>query len=170
MVVRKIEAFRGAPYDDAGAAGGGRWTYGFGSTRDPLGQPVGPGTAPISEAQAVLLLQRDMGGARDGVRRLVRTLLVTCQATALISWTYNLGEGHLATSTMLSCINEGRMDRVPSEMRQWINHLGKPSLGLLRRRWAEAAIFQGLDAASSIERAWAEIKGLQDWPEFGLAS
>jgi len=55
---------------------------------------------------------------------------------------------------------------VPEEMRNWINQEGRPLVGLLRRRWAEAAIFQGTDAMNAVVRAWRDIDSLDDWPAF----
>ena len=88
------------------------------------------------------------------------------EAAALISWTYNLGEGNLKTSTMLKRINAKRKSDVPEEMRKWINQEGKPLLGLLRRLWVEAAIFRSMDPANAVTRAWNEIDDLSDWPAF----
>ena len=48
--------------------------------------------------------------------------------------------------------------RVPRELEEL--------LGLLRRRWAEAAIFVGLDPTDACVRAWREIDDLGDWPAF----
>ncbi len=67
---------------------------------------------------------------------------------------------------MLTRINANQKADVPGEMRKWINHEGKPLVGLLRRRWAEAAIFLGLDATNACVRAWKEIDSLNDWPPF----
>ena len=162
-VVQRIEAFRAVPYDD----GGGTWTYGWGSTRDVNGMPVTASTPPIAPAHALALLQRDMAAAAAAVRRLVRVILHAQEAAALISWTYNLGEGNLARSTMLAALNAERRQDVPGQMRLWIYDAGQPSLGLLRRRWAEAAIFVGIDPTQAVDRAWAEISALGEWPAFG---
>jgi lysozyme len=51
-------------------------------------------------------------------------------------------------------------------MRKWIGQEGKPLVGLLRRRWAAAAIFTGIEPASACVRAWREIDSLDDWPAF----
>ncbi len=67
---------------------------------------------------------------------------------------------------MLKRINANAKSDVPDEMRKWINQAGKPLLGLLRRRWAEAAIFKGMDGKDAVTRAWNEIDDLSDWPPF----
>lgn len=37
---------------------------------------------------------------------------------------------------------------------------------LLRRRWAEAAIFRGMEPSVAVTRAWNEIGTPGDWPPF----
>lgn len=163
-VVKRIEGFYSKPYDDNGSQPGGTWTIGYGSIVDAMGNPVKPSTKAVTEAQAQTLLERDMEGAARDVKLRVKVGLMECEAAALISWVYNLGGGNLAKSTMLRRINAGLKGDVPAEMRKWIHHEGKPLVGLLRRRWAEAAIFMGTDATDACVRAWREIDSLDDWP------
>jgi lysozyme len=165
-VVKRIEGFFSKPYDDNGSQPGGTWTIGYGTIIDAMGKPVSPSTPPITEAQAQALLMRDMEGAARDVKLRVKVPLAECEAAALISWVYNLGAGNLAQSTMLRRINAGQKGDVPAEMRKWINQEGKPLVGLLRRRWAEAAIFMGMDPVDACVRAWREIDSLDDWPPF----
>jgi lysozyme len=168
VVVKKIEGFSATPYDDNGSQPGGTWTIGYGTIIDAQSKPVTSKTPPVTEAQAVTLLIRDMNGSAEAVARRVKATitLTDSEAAALISWTYNLGEGNLATSTMLKRINANAKSDVPDEMRKWINQAGKPLLGLLRRRWAEAAIFKGMDGKDAVTRGWNEIDDLGDWPPF----
>jgi lysozyme len=67
---------------------------------------------------------------------------------------------------MLRRLNAGDFAAVPGEMRKWTSQEGRPLLGLLRRRWAEAAIFQGMDATNACVLAWRSIEQLEDWPAF----
>jgi len=165
-VIKRIEGFFATPYDDNGGKPGGTWTIGYGTIVDAGGHPVTPQTPPITEAQAEALLCRDMEGAARDVRLRVKVPLASCEAAALISWTYNLGGGSLGKSTMLTRLNADQRQDVPLEMRKWINQEGKPLVGLLRRRWAEAAIFVGIEPAAACVRAWREIDSLDDWPAF----
>jgi lysozyme len=165
-VVKRIEGYYGTPYDDNGAKPGGTWTIGYGTIIDAQGKPVSALTPPITESEAEALLMRDMQGAANEVKLRVKVPLAEYEAAALISWTYNLGGGNLAKSTMLIRINAGQKSDVPEEMRKWIYQEGKPLVGLLRRRWAEAAIFIGIDATNACVRAWKEINSLDDWPSF----
>jgi lysozyme len=165
-VVKRLEGFFPEPYDDNGDKPGGTWTIGYGTIVDANGNRVTAATPRVTEAEAEALLLRDMEGAAAAVKRRVSVSINEAEAAALISWTYNLGEGSLRKSTMLVRLNAGDRAGVPDEMRKWINQEGKPLVGLLRRRWAEAAIFQGMDATNAVVRAWRDIDSLDDWPPF----
>ncbi len=71
-VVKKIEGFSATPYDDNGSKPGGTWTIGYGTIVDAQGKAVTPQTPPITEAQAVTLLIRDMDGSAQAVARRVK--------------------------------------------------------------------------------------------------
>ena len=62
---------------------------------------------------------------------------------ALVSWTYNLGPSNLNASTMLKVLNSGDYDGVPEQIKRWNKAGGKVLEGLIRRREAEALLFQG---------------------------
>ena len=64
---------------------------------------------------------------------------------ALVSWTYNLGPTNLNSSTMLRVLNEGKHDEVPAQMKRWNKASGQVKQGLVRRREAEALMFEGKD-------------------------
>ena len=81
-VVKRIEGFFSAPYDDNGALPGGTWTIGYGSIVDANGHPVSPATPPITEAEAEKWLRRDMEGYR---------LVVEVQFAAGIVWAKFVG-------------------------------------------------------------------------------
>jgi lysozyme len=64
------------------------------------------------------------------------------QFDAVVSWTYNLREGALKSSTMLKKINDGQHEQVPGQMERWTRTGGKVLKGLERRREAEAALYE----------------------------
>lgn len=165
-VVKRIEGFSAVPYPDNPGNANNTWTIGYGTIRDLAGNRITPHTPPVTEGQAEALVIRDMQGAAADVHARVHVPLLMREAAALISWTYNLGGDALRMSTLLARLNAGDKAGVPSEMRKWINQGHEPLLGLLRRRWAEAAIFVGVDPAIACDRAWAEIVVIQDWPGF----
>ena len=115
-VVKRIEGFFSKPYDDNGSLPGGTWTIGYGTIIDGQGRPVTPATPPVTEAEAEALLMRDMRGAAQDVATRVKVPLLTREAAALISWTYNLGGGNLAKSTMLTRINANNKAASPGSM------------------------------------------------------
>lgn len=65
------------------------------------------------------------------------------QFDALVSWTYNLGPTNLNSSTMLKKLNAGEYEDVPEQIKRWNKAGGKVLEGLVRRRKAEALLFEG---------------------------
>jgi lysozyme len=64
---------------------------------------------------------------------------------ALVSWTYNLGPTNLRSSTLLKVLNSGAYDDVPAQIKRWNKANGKVLDGLIRRREAEALLFEAKD-------------------------
>ena len=68
------------------------------------------------------------------------------QFDALVSWIFNLGEGKFSGSTMRKKIISRATDiEITDQMVRWYNAGGKPSVGLKKRRIAEANLFLGCD-------------------------
>jgi lysozyme len=142
-----IEGFEGCrlePYADAV----GVWTVGFGHT----GHDVYQGCDPITQQQADQLLAADLQRFEHAVAGMAPTTSQQ-QFDALVSFSYNLGEGALRGSTLLRLHNEGNYTGAAGEFSKW-NHAGGQVLaGLTRRRAAEAACYAngvyGSDASSS---------------------
>jgi GH24 family phage-related lysozyme (muramidase) len=63
------------------------------------------------------------------------------QFDALISFTFNCGEGALTASTLRKRLNRREYAGVPSELNKWVMSGGKKLEGLIRRRKAEGALF-----------------------------
>ena len=68
-----------------------------------------------------------------------------CQFDALVAWVYNLGPTNLRSSTMLKRLNSNDLEDVPSQIKRWNKAGGKVLKGLVRRREAEALLFEGND-------------------------
>jgi len=128
----------------------GVWTCGFGSTYG-----VKSGTKWTTQ-ECEDRLRADVEKFEGAVKRKVNVPLTQGQFDSLVSWTYNLGEGNLATSTLLKKLNKGEYEEVPSEMMKWnkarVKGVLKPLAGLTRRRAAEASIFSMEAALPSDER------------------
>ena len=121
----------------------GVWTIGYGHT-DSAGSPkwATSKTMILSEAEATAILQRDLGQYEDSVARLVKVPLNENQHGALVSFTYNLGAGNLAQSTLLRKLNAGDYAGAAAEFPRWNKAGGKELAGLTRRRAAEKALFE----------------------------
>jgi lysozyme len=91
--------------------------------------------------EATELLRADAAIAERAVQRLITVPLTQNQFDALVSFTFNLGEGALERSSLRKIINEGRFDRVPSELNRWVFAKGKKLPGLVLRRLAEGEVF-----------------------------
>ena len=86
----------------------------------------------------------DMEGFEQAVRRLVRVALEPYQFDALVSFTYNCGEGNLKKSTLLKKVNAGDFEGAALEFHKWNKAGGKVMKGLVRRRASEALLFQDI--------------------------
>ena len=119
----------------------GIWTVGYGST----GPHVAPGTTVTApEAEALLLL--DLQRFQSAVARLVRVPLTEGQYDALVSFTFNLGEGALQASTLRAMLNRGEYAGAADQFDRWVLAGGVKLPGLVRRRAAERALFCTDDA------------------------
>lgn len=91
--------------------------------------------------QAEVWLDMDLLTADAAVNRLVTVPLEQEQFDALVSFTYNVGAGTLAKSTLLKRVNAYDTDGAAAEFSKYVHAGGKIVDGLVRRRAAEAALF-----------------------------
>ena len=119
------------------------WTIGYGHTKD-----VEEGDT-ISKEEAEEMLVEELHEYENYVNKYVNVALSQNQFDALVSWVYNLGPANLKASTMLKVLNDGKYEEVPYQMKRWNKAGGKVLDGLVRRREAEALLYQG--------REWYEI-------------
>ncbi len=75
------------------------------------------------------------------VNMLVTVPLNQNQFDALVSFTYNVGEGHLESSTLLKLLNQGDYMGAADQFLRWNKVDGQIILGLVRRRHKEQALF-----------------------------
>lgn len=114
----------------------GVWTVGYGST----GPHVAPGTT-VTAAEADALLLVDLQRFQSAVARLVASPLTEGQYDALVSFTFNLGEGALQASTLRAMLNRGEYAGAADQFGRWVLAGGVKLPGLVRRRAAERALF-----------------------------
>jgi lysozyme len=117
----------------------GVWTIGYGHTKG-----VKEGDAIEQEAAEAFLIE-DLEAFEQAVARLVKVPITQQQFDALVSFTFNLGAGNLAASTLLRKLNNYQYIEVPEQMMRWVKAGGQVLDGLVRRRAAEAALFQNKD-------------------------
>ena len=137
-----IKKFEGCELE-AYQCSAGVWTIGYGHTKD-----VEEGDT-ISKDQAEEMLVEELHEYENYVNEYVNVALSQNQFDALVSWVYNLGPANLKASTMLKVLNDGKYEDVPYQMKRWNKAGGKVLDGLVRRREAEALLYQG--------REWYEI-------------
>jgi len=113
------------------------WTLGFGHTRG-----VKEGDSCTQE-QAEQTLVDDLFEFEKYVHKHVNVALDQNQFDALVAWTFNLGPTNLRESTLLKRVNEERFSDVPTEIRRWNRAGGEVVQGLVRRRAAEALLWEG---------------------------
>ncbi len=121
----------------------GVWTTGYGHTKN-----VKEGMT-ISKEQADNMLLNELDEYCEHVEKAVDVTLKQNEFDALVSWTYNLGPTNLNDSTMLKVLNNKDFEEVPNQIKRWNKAGGKVLQGLVRRREAEALLFQGKD--------WTEV-------------
>ena len=132
-LIKKFEGCELQSYQDSV----GVWTIGYGHTKG-----VAKGLK-ITQEEAEAMLDTELSEYEEYVETLVKVGLSQCQFDALVAWTYNLGPTNLKNSTMLTVLNQARYEDVPSEMKRWNKAGGEVLQGLVRRREAEALLFEG---------------------------
>jgi lysozyme len=120
----------------------GVWTIGWGSTGHG-GWDI-DSTTRWSAAECHEAFLKDMASFERSVRRLVKVPLTAHQYDALVSFAYNCGEGNLAKSTLLKCVNRGDHKQAAAEFSRWNKAGGKVLAGLTRRRASESLLYQGI--------------------------
>ena len=134
-LIKKFEGCELDAYQDAV----GVWTIGYGHIKD-----VKEGMQ-ITKAQAEEMLVEELSEYENHVSNAVDNQLDQCMFDALVSWTYNLGPTNLNSSTMLKVLNAREYEEVPAQIKRWNKAGGKVLEGLVRRREAEALLFEGKD-------------------------
>jgi lysozyme len=114
-------------------------TIGYGHTKG-----VSEGDTCTQE-EADQMLADDLEEFEGYVEDLIDVPLEQNQFDALVAWTYNLGPTNLKTSTLRKVLNKGAYDDVAEQIKRWNKANGKVLKGLVRRRNAEAELFDGND-------------------------
>jgi len=130
-LIKRSEGFRMRPYADPA----GLLTIGY-------GHKCCAAVGIVTEDEADLLLRRDLANVEEQVSSIVKVPLTQGQFDALCDFTFNLGYGRLASSTLLKVLNAGNYAAAAAEFPKWDLCSGEPSPGLYRRRMAERQMFE----------------------------
>ena len=115
------------------------WTIGHGTTHIH-GQPV-YARQTCTRAEADRWAIADMAGTANYILKVVRHPLTDHQLGAMISFVYNIGAGHFATSTVLEALNAALYQRAADNLLDYDQAGGRPYPGLLLRRQHERIMF-----------------------------
>ena len=132
-LIKHFEGFKDKPY----TCPGGYVTIGYGHV---IGKDEEFKT--LTEHEAEELLIHDAQKALHALSRLVKIPLTQPQIDALVSFVFNLGAGAFQRSTLRACINRFDHTQAAQEFLTWTKAGGKTLPGLIKRRHAEASLYQ----------------------------
>jgi lysozyme len=142
--VSKWEGFRSEAY----LCSAGQPTIGYGHT-----EGVSLQTPPITKAQALTLLAKDMEVARGKLYGVVKPAIIDelteNQWATLLSFAFNLGAGK--SWTIWKRLNARQFDQVPQELAKFVNAGGRKVQGLVNRRAAEQVLWSTDEPGSTDE-------------------
>ena len=113
----------------------GVWTIGYGHTKG-----VYDGMT-ITQDQAEQMLLSELEEYEGYIENMVTVPLTQNQFDALVVWIYNLGPTNFKNSTLLKELNAGNYNAAGQEITRWNKAGGKVLAGLVKRREAEAELF-----------------------------
>ena len=131
-LIKHFEGFRSTVY----LCPSGVATLGYGSTHG-----ITMDSPPITEEEGLELLMLDIAKFERGVNRLIDVPLNQNQFDALTSFAFNLGNGSLQASTLRKKVNREDYEGAADEFPRWVFAGGRKLNGLVKRRYAERALF-----------------------------
>jgi lysozyme len=141
-LIKEFEGFRGRAYK----CPAGVWTIFFGHTSAAGAPEVKAGmTGTREEGEAVL--KRDLIQYEKSVSDAIKVQLTPNQFAACVSLCYNIGGANFKKSSVARFCNAKQFDKAAEAFALWNKAGGKVLPGLVRRRAAEAALFQKDDVA-----------------------
>lgn len=135
-LIKRFEGFRTKAYQDSV----GIWTIGYGTTKVD-GRPVAEGDTCTKEQAEAYLLADMKTIAEAPIKRNTRSLISQSMYDALVCFTYNVGPGNFAKSTLLKDLNSSKYLDAAAGFLQWNKAGGVELAGLTKRRVAEKDLF-----------------------------
>lgn len=133
--LKKHEGYKSKAYKDSA----GIWTIGYGSIRI-FGRAVQKDDV-VTEHQAMNQMILDLETFEHAVNEHVKVYLTQRQYTALVSFTYNVGQNAFRNSTLLKKLNQSDYRAAGNEFNRWVNAGGRVVQGLVNRRKDESDLF-----------------------------
>lgn len=138
--LRREEGFRSEPYGDYG-----QQSVGYGTNAERAQERFGRTT--VSKREANILLAEHVAQVESAIEEMVRVPLNQDQWDALVLLGYNIGEGALASSTLIERLNRGDYEGAADEFLKWNkvteNGEKRENAGLTQRRRRERRLFLG---------------------------
>lgn len=128
---KRWEGFRATRYWDVK-----QWAIGYGEKADDL-----PENTVWTEEYATDRLTTYLTALAAKVAPLVKVPVTAHEGAALLLFSYNLGVGNLAASTLIKKLNEGNKLAAADQFGRWVKANGKTLPGLVKRRAAERELF-----------------------------
>ncbi len=120
------------------------WTIGYGNTFYEDGTKVKEGDV-ITQARAEELLNNIVDDFAKGVDVLVKSNVTANNFSAIVSFAFNVGMGNFRRSTLLRKVNANPKDPgIRAEFMKWVRANNVVLKGLVRRREAEAKLYEQL--------------------------
>ena len=113
----------------------GVWTIGYGHTKGVYNGMT------ITQEEAEQMLLTELEEYEGYIENMVTVPLTQNQFDALVVWIYNLGPTNFKNSTLLKELNAGNYTAAGQEITRWNKAGGKVLAGLVKRREAEAELF-----------------------------
>ena len=113
----------------------GVWTIGYGHTKGVFDGMT------ITQEEAEQMLLTELEEYEGYIENMVTVPLTQNQFDALLVWIYNLGPTNFRNSTLLKELNAGNYNAAGQEITRWNKAGGKVLAGLVKRREAEAELF-----------------------------
>ncbi len=147
LVIKTYEGLRLKAYPDPGT-GGEPWTIGYGHTSSAGAPDVYEGLV-ITLSDANQIFDKDSAAFASEVENCVSVELNPNQLGALTSFAYNLGIPKFKRSSVLRAVEQGKGDEVARRLMTYNRAAGRVLPGLVKRRAAEAHLYNMLDTQMS---------------------